>query len=95
MCKARPDCTKNLEGALDITYEDRNYLITSMKSGEVVLVLGAGASATSLNSQSQPVKQANALAATIAQRAGLPYSGEKLAEVLTAVHGEIFELLPV
>src|SRR5882724_11520811 len=60
-----------------------------MKAGEVVLILGAGASATSLNSQSKPVKQSGALAATIAERAGLPYEKEKLAEVLTAVRGEI------
>jgi hypothetical protein len=63
---------------LNIIDEDKNYLINSMRNGEVVLILGAGASATSLNAQSKPVKQAGALATLIAERAGLPYNGEMI-----------------
>jgi hypothetical protein len=56
-----------------------------MKIGEVVLILGAGASASSRNRQQEPVKVGLALAQIIAERAGLPYGGEKLTEVLGAV----------
>jgi hypothetical protein len=67
-----------LGAIVNIIDEDKQYLLASMKAGEVVLILGAGASATSLNSQSKPVKQSGALAATIAERAGLPYDKEKM-----------------
>lgn len=69
---------------MKISEEDANYLLASMKLGEVVLILGAGASVSSLNRNSEPVKIGLALAELIAARAGLPYSGEKLTDVLSA-----------
>jgi hypothetical protein len=63
---------------------EKAYLLASMRLGEVVLVLGAGASATSQNSRGDPVKVGLALAAAIAERAGLPYNQEKLTDVLAA-----------
>jgi SIR2-like domain len=63
---------------------DKGYLLASMASGEVVLILGAGASATSQNARGEPVKVGLALAETIAERAGMPYGGEKLTDVLSA-----------
>ncbi|MBB5049489.1 hypothetical protein HNR60_004267 [Rhodopseudomonas rhenobacensis] len=63
---------------------DRSYLLASMKVGEVILILGAGASATSQNSRGEPVKVGLGLAELIAKRAGLPYAKEKLTDVLSA-----------
>lgn len=65
--------------------EDENYLKHSIEIGEAVLVLGAGASATSLNKSNEPVKTALQLAEALTHRAGLPYAGETLTEVLGAV----------
>ncbi|MGJ4889025.1 SIR2 family protein [Bradyrhizobium sp. HKCCYLRH3099] len=74
---------------MNVLEEDANYLLQSLKAGEVVLVLGAGASADCKNTQGQKVKQSRALAETIANRAGLPYNNEDLSVVLTAVKGGI------
>uniref|UniRef100_E6VBZ2 Novel STAND NTPase 5 domain-containing protein n=1 Tax=Rhodopseudomonas palustris (strain DX-1) TaxID=652103 RepID=E6VBZ2_RHOPX len=71
-------------GIMEIEPGDEKYLLSSMKIGEAVLILGAGASASSLNRASEPVKVGLALAELIATRAGLPYNGEKLTEVLSA-----------
>lgn len=67
-----------------IEENDESYLLKSLSLGEVVLILGAGASFTSKNASGNQVKQSYELAATIAERAGLPYSGETLPEVLSA-----------
>lgn len=67
-----------------INQEDEQYFLQSFSLGEVVLILGAGASFTSTNAAGNPVKQADDLAAEIAKRAGLEYAGEKLPEVLAA-----------
>lgn len=72
-----------------INEADTRFLRNSIALGEVVLVLGAGASFTSKNAQGEPVAQSDALAKIIAQRAGLPYGGESLPMVLTAVKGTI------
>lgn len=70
---------------MNISEMDEAYLLASMNVGEVVLILGAGASASSLNAKSENVKVGLALAKLLAERAGLAYSGEKLTEVLSAV----------
>lgn len=72
-----------------ISAEDEAYLLNSMRAGEAILVLGAGASITSQNSRGEPVKDGRKLAATIAERAGLPYDQESLTDVLAAVKGSI------
>ena len=74
---------------MKISEADEGYLLASMKIGEVVLVLGAGASASSLNARSESVKVGLALAKLIAGRAGMPYNGETLTEVLSAVSGTL------
>jgi hypothetical protein len=72
---------------MKISEADERYLLASMNIGEVILVLGAGASASSVNARSEPVKIGLALAKLIAERAGLRYGGEKLTEVLSATSG--------
>ncbi|WP_207767868.1 hypothetical protein, partial [Methylobacterium frigidaeris] len=54
-----------------------------------MLVLGAGASFTSENSQGKKIKIGDNLAKTFADRAGIDYAGENLVEVLGAVRGTI------
>ena len=68
---------------------DCKHLLASLQLGEVVLILGAGASVTSVNAAGDPVKQADALARVLAERAGLDYRGEALPIVLDAVRGHI------
>lgn len=68
---------------------DKTFLLKSIELGEAVLVLGAGASFTSKNATGKNVAQGDALASMIADRAGLPYQGEPLTAVLTAVQGAI------
>lgn len=63
---------------------DSDLLKRAVKSGDVVLVLGAGASATSLDRAGQSVTQSNGLAKRLAEEAGLNYSGESLWEVISA-----------
>lgn len=76
-------------GLFDISEQDARFLANSIARGETILVLGAGASFTSKNAQGQPVAQADYLAKIVAERAGLPYNGENLPLVLTAVKGTI------
>ena len=68
----------------DIQGPDATYLLRSLKQGEIVLVLGAGASRGSANRHGEPVKLGGELAKVIAEAAGFEYSGEALPEVLTA-----------
>lgn len=69
---------------MQIEGDDERYLTASMAAAEIVLILGAGASVSSRNRHNEPVKASGALARLIAERAGLPYEGEKLSEVLGA-----------
>lgn len=61
-----------------------SYLRKSINDGRVVLILGAGASAACKN-RAGPVPVGKALASLLAEKAGLPYDGETLTEVLAAV----------
>lgn len=68
---------------------DENFLRGALERGEVVLVLGAGASASSENRDGDPVKLARALAEAVADLASMPYANETLTEVLGAVEGSL------
>jgi tetratricopeptide (TPR) repeat protein len=74
---------------MKISDQDEKILATAIARGEGVLVLGAGASASSLNRRGEPVKQASALSRALTERAGLTYSNESLWEVLSAIKGGI------
>lgn len=64
--------------------EDEQFLKRSMERGEVILILGAGASASSENRSGVNVPMAGALAEFIANHCGQPYSDESLTDVLAA-----------
>lgn len=68
---------------------DESFLRGALERGEVVLVLGAGASSSSQNRDGEPVKLASKLAETIAGLASMPYANETLTEVLGAVEGSL------
>ena len=66
---------------------DERLLLKALSEGEVVLVLGAGASATCTKPNGDRVLQAGPLARLIAEKAGLAYAEEDLPEVLSGVIG--------
>lgn len=68
---------------------DEQYLRGNLERGEVVLVLGAGASAASQNRDNESVKLAAGLAKSVAGLASLPYNNESLTDVLGAVEGTL------
>lgn len=72
---------------IEIAPEDERLLLNAMRDGEVVLILGAGASATSTNFRGDRVLQGRSLAELLANKAGLPYSQEELTDVISAVVG--------
>ncbi|CAN7303821.1 SIR2 family protein [Rhizobium sp. LjRoot254] len=75
----------------EIGEHDSNLLQKAVKDGNVVLLLGAGTSATSLNAQGQKVKLGKALAGELAGMAGFPYADEDLPDVIQAVGPRISE----
>lgn len=68
----------------DLDASDLGYLRKSIENGRAVVVLGAGASASSHN-RAGPVPIGKKLAALLADRAGMPYDNEPLTDVLAAV----------
>ncbi len=76
----------------EISEHDGNLLLKAINEGNAVLLLGAGASATSLNAQGQKVKLGKALAGELAGMAGLPYANEDLPDVIQAVRPRVSEL---
>ena len=58
---------------MNLNPDDESYLVKSIKIGEALLNLGAGASFSSENSRGQPVKVGRQLAKQLAERAGLTY----------------------
>lgn len=72
---------------VEIADTDARQLLNALAKGEIVLVLGAGASATSTNSRGERVRQGGSLAALLASEAGLEYDGEDLPDVIGAVVG--------
>ncbi len=69
----------------DLSEQEAGYLKKSVADGRAVIVLGAGASASSRN-RIGVVPVGGALAALLAERASLPYSkSDTLKDVLTAV----------
>ena len=73
----------------ELDEHNKNFLIKAVKDGNVVLLLGAGTSATSLNAQGQTVKVGSQLAAELATTAGLPYEKENLPDVLEAIRPKL------
>lgn len=73
---------------IDVKEEDARLLLGALDAGEAVLILGAGASATSKLANGEPVMQAGKLAEVIAQKVGLKYDGETLPDVLGAAIGK-------
>ncbi|MEC4591206.1 tetratricopeptide repeat protein [Nitrospirillum amazonense] len=67
--------------------EDLKLLEQAAKDGNIILLLGAGVSATSLNSKGEKVKLGKALAEKLAKISGFSYSGEMLSDVLEATIG--------
>lgn len=63
---------------IDVKEEDARLLLGALDAGEAVLILGAGASATSKLANGEPVMQAGKLAEVIAEKVGLKYDGETL-----------------
>lgn len=72
---------------IDVKEEDARLLLGALDAGEAVLILGAGASATSKLPNGEPVMQAGKLAAVIAEKVGLKYNEETLPDVLGAAIG--------
>lgn len=72
---------------IQLSLEDERLLLRALEEGRIVLLLGAGASATSVNRKAKNVLQAKGLAQLLAEEAGLAYSDEPLPEVLGAVLG--------
>jgi tetratricopeptide (TPR) repeat protein len=69
----------------ELEASDDAFLSKSIGLGEAVLVLGAGASASSRNRYQEPVRQSEALAELLATRAGFPYQRESLTTVLSGI----------
>jgi tetratricopeptide (TPR) repeat protein len=66
---------------------DERYLQRQLQLGQAVLVLGAGASAGSINRYGKPIKTGAELARTLCDEAGLPFNNEPLPTVYEAVRG--------
>lgn len=66
---------------------DERLLLNALSEGDVVLVLGAGASATSTKGDGERVLQGGALAKMIAEKAGLTYEDEDLPDVILGAVG--------
>ena len=73
---------------IDVKEEDARLLLGAMAAGEAVLILGAGASATSTLPSGLTVMQAGKLAELIAGKVGLTYADETLPDVLGAAIGK-------
>ena len=72
---------------IDLTAQDEKLLLRAINHGEIVLFLGAGASATSLSASGYPILQGPQLAAKLADLSGLEYHNEPLPSVVAAVVG--------
>lgn len=71
--------------SIDLGEQDQGFLLQLIRDGEATLVLGAGATFGSINSERRPVLLGNQLAKRIAEAAGQNYSGETLTEVLGGI----------
>ncbi|KAB0265600.1 SIR2 family protein [Microvirga brassicacearum] len=76
----------------EISQHDGSLLQKAVNDGSAVLLLGAGASATSLNAQGQTVKLGKDLAGELAGMAGFPYANEDLPDVIQAVGPRVSEV---
>jgi hypothetical protein len=75
------------ERAMQFSASDEAYLEGQIRTGQVALILGAGASAMSQNRHRQPIKTGQELARRLCQEAGFPFSGEPLSTVFEALTG--------
>ncbi|MHA7066115.1 P-loop NTPase [Azospirillum argentinense] len=73
---------------VNIDANDERLILNSLNDGAIVLVLGAGASATCTKLNGEKVRQGRALADLLANKAGLPYAGEELPDVIAGVIGQ-------
>lgn len=73
---------------MEIEAADAAFLKAQIEFGDVILILGAGASAGSRNFKGDSVKMGGQLAELLAHRASLSYNGESLRDVLDAVRGD-------
>ena len=72
---------------IQIANADARLLTKSVEEGEAVLILGAGASATSTLANGDRVKQAWALSKLLAEKAGLNFADDALWDVIPATIG--------
>ena len=73
---------------MKIEAHDERLLLKAVSAGDVVLILGAGASAACMTGQGAPVRQGAELALLIAEKAGLQFEEEdELSDVIGAVKG--------
>ncbi len=73
---------------IELTPQDEKILIRAVNHGDVVLFLGAGASATSHSASGNPILQGPQLAEKLADLSGLEYHNEPLPSVVTAAVGK-------
>ncbi len=73
---------------MNIQPDDEKQLQHALLAGEIVLLLGAGASARSLKENGEEILFASGLAKVIAEASGFTYAGESLTEVLGASVGQ-------
>lgn len=75
----------------ELSEQDLRLLRKAVKEGKVVLLLGAGASATSLNGQRENVKQSRALSNQLAEMGGFSPGEDSLSDVVQAVMSRVGE----
>lgn len=81
---------KLLEGQMfQIDESDGSLLTNAIADGNVVLLLGAGTSATSRNAQGENVKLGRSLARHLAEMAGYTYNLEPLPSVIQAIEPRV------
>jgi hypothetical protein len=72
---------------LTIDANDERLLLNAIREGDVVLALGAGASATSTKPDGERVRQGGSLAELLATKAGVTYNNDDLPDVIAGVVG--------
>ena len=72
---------------IELSQQDEKILLRAMTHGQVVLFLGAGASATSFSKAGKNILQGSQLAEKLAELGGLEYHNEPLPTVVAAIVG--------
>lgn len=76
----------------EVSKPDEKLLQKAVNDGNVVLLLGAGTSATSLTASGKQVKLGKALAKELAELAGFSYENEDLPDVIQAITQRVSEV---